>query len=141
MIKRHPWRWRRWSPGASPSAEAGLDVGQQVDATSARRVAGRTGILVLGALILLGGMAAVAVTQGAAPIPTSTALRLLFSDLPFISAPTDIPDSWHTIVFDIRLPRIVAAGLVGSALAYSGASYQGVFRNPLASPFLLGIAS
>ena len=36
---------------------------------------------------------------------------------------------------------MIAAGLVGAALAYSGASYQGVFRNPLAGPFLLGVAS
>ncbi|HJN92742.1 MAG TPA: iron ABC transporter permease [Dehalococcoidia bacterium] len=101
----------------------------------------RKGALVAAALTALVAMAAIAVTQGAAPIPATTALRLLLSDLPFITAPTDVPDSWHTIVFDIRLPRIVAAGLVGSALAYSGASYQGVFRNPLAGPFLLGIAS
>ena len=41
----------------------------------------------------------------------------------------------------IRLPRIVLAGLVGAALAVAGATYQGVFRNPLADPYLLGVAS
>ena len=45
------------------------------------------------------------------------------------------------IVWDVRLPRIVLAGLVGAALAMAGAAFQGVFRNPLADPFLLGAAA
>jgi iron complex transport system permease protein len=141
MIKRNTWRLRRWLPAESRTIDVRLPAGRKEDASAVRHLTHRTGILGLGAVIVLIAMAAVAVTQGAAPIPATTTLRLLFSDLPFVTAPTDIPDSWHTIVFDIRLPRIVAAGLVGAALAYSGASYQGVFRNPLAGPFLLGIAS
>ncbi len=46
-----------------------------------------------------------------------------------------------TIVWEIRLPRVLLAGLVGGTLAYSGAAYQGVFRNPLADPYLLGVAA
>lgn len=46
-----------------------------------------------------------------------------------------------TIVWQIRLPRVLCAALVGAALALSGAAYQGVFRNPLADPYLLGVAS
>ena len=49
--------------------------------------------------------------------------------------------SAETILLQIRLPRIVLAGLVGAALAVAGATYQGVFRNPLADPYLLGVAS
>ena len=45
------------------------------------------------------------------------------------------------IVWELRLPRVVLAGLVGAALAVSGAAFQGVFRNPLADPFLLGAAA
>jgi iron complex transport system permease protein len=45
------------------------------------------------------------------------------------------------IVWDIRLPRVILAGLVGASLACSGATYQGVFRNPLADPYLLGVAA
>ena len=41
---------------------------------------------------------------------------------------------------DIRLPRIILAGLVGAALAVAGATYQGLFRNPLADPYLIGVA-
>lgn len=46
-----------------------------------------------------------------------------------------------TIVWQIRLPRVLLAALVGASLALSGAAYQGVFRNPLADPYLLGVAS
>ena len=46
-----------------------------------------------------------------------------------------------TIVWQIRLPRVLLAALVGGSLALSGAAYQGVFRNPLADPYLLGVAS
>jgi iron complex transport system permease protein len=45
-----------------------------------------------------------------------------------------------TVVFQIRLPRVVAAMLVGAALAAAGATYQGMFRNPLVSPDILGVA-
>jgi iron complex transport system permease protein len=45
------------------------------------------------------------------------------------------------IVWEIRLPRVILAGLVGAALAMAGAAFQGVFRNPLADPFLLGAAA
>lgn len=47
----------------------------------------------------------------------------------------------HAVLFAVRIPRIVMAVLVGAALAASGASYQGLFRNPLVSPDLLGVAS
>jgi len=46
-----------------------------------------------------------------------------------------------SVIFDIRLPRVLLAALVGSALATSGAVYQAVFRNPLADPYLLGAAA
>jgi len=51
------------------------------------------------------------------------------------------PSVLDTVVFQIRLPRIVAAMLVGAGLSISGASFQGLFRNPLVSPQILGVAS
>jgi iron complex transport system permease protein len=48
---------------------------------------------------------------------------------------------FDTILFDLRLPRTVLLALVGAALAGSGAAYQGLFRNPLADPYLIGVAS
>ncbi len=46
-----------------------------------------------------------------------------------------------TIIWQMRLPRVLLAALVGAALAVSGAAFQGLFRNPLADPYLLGVAS
>ncbi len=50
-------------------------------------------------------------------------------------------DTVHTILWSIRLPRTALIALVGAALAGSGAAYQGLFRNPLADPYLIGVAS
>jgi iron complex transport system permease protein len=50
-------------------------------------------------------------------------------------------DTFRTILWNIRLPRTVLIALVGAALAGSGAAYQGLFRNPLADPYLIGVAS
>lgn len=47
----------------------------------------------------------------------------------------------HTIVWDLRLPRVALAALVGAALALSGAALQGLFRNPLADPYVLGVSA
>jgi iron complex transport system permease protein len=47
----------------------------------------------------------------------------------------------HAILFDIRLPRIVLAGVVGTCLAAAGAAYQSLLRNPLAEPYLLGVSN
>ena len=45
------------------------------------------------------------------------------------------------LVLHVRLPRVLTAGIVGATLAASGVAYQGVFRNPLADPFLIGVAA
>ena len=49
--------------------------------------------------------------------------------------------SEQTVVFRIRLPRVIAAMLVGGGLAIAGASFQGLFRNPLVSPDILGVSA
>jgi iron complex transport system permease protein len=50
-------------------------------------------------------------------------------------------DIFRTILLEIRLPRTALIALVGAALAGSGAAYQGLFRNPLADPYLIGVAA
>lgn len=92
-------------------------------------------------LVLLSLAFVLALTRGAAPIPASTALAFVLDRLPWVTLHPDVPATWQQIVVDVRLPRVTAAVLVGAALSGSGAAYQGVFRNPLADPFLLGIAS
>jgi iron complex transport system permease protein len=70
---------------------------------------------------------------GSVFIPPTEAWRVL------IGAATN--ETFRTILLDIRLPRTVLIALVGAALAGSGATYQGLFRNPLADPYLIGVAS
>ena len=101
------------------------------------RSIGSIGLATAGLLVT----AAIALTIGAAPIPAHTSIGVLLEQIPFVNLGVEAPGTWERIVVDVRLPRVVTAGLVGAALAYSGAAYQGVFRNPLADSFLLGIAS
>ncbi len=76
---------------------------------------------------------------GRVDIPFATVLKILGSTL----LPLD--QNWSTtaysVVMDVRLPRIMAGVLVGAALSISGASFQGVFQNPLVSPHILGVAA
>lgn len=52
-----------------------------------------------------------------------------------------IPAAISTVIFEIRIPRIIAAILIGTALSVSGAAFQGTFRNPLVSPDILGVSA
>jgi iron complex transport system permease protein len=54
---------------------------------------------------------------------------------------SDLPEAYRTILFSLRLPHTALIALTGAALAGSGAAYQGLFRNPLADPYLIGVAS
>jgi iron complex transport system permease protein len=55
--------------------------------------------------------------------------------------PAGMSEQEASILAELRLPRVIVAGLVGASLAASGAAYQAVFRNPLADPYLLGAAA
>ncbi len=68
-------------------------------------------------------------------------IRILLSRLPLIQLTPDWQETSETILFSIRLPRTLLIALTGAALGGSGAAYQGLFRNPLADPYLIGIAS
>ena len=65
----------------------------------------------------------------------------LINRLPVFSIHSGLTDTDWSIVWQIRAPRVVLAALVGSTLSIAGASYQGVFRNPLVDPYLLGVAA
>ncbi len=54
---------------------------------------------------------------------------------------TTLPDTLQTVLFNVRIPRILCALIVGGALAVSGTTYQGLFKNPMVSPDILGAAS
>ena len=81
-----------------------------------------------------------AASLGAVQIPPLTVPKIVLSKLPFVHMAHTWPDSWDTIVWNLRLPRVVLAGIVGASLSMSGATYQGLFRNPLADPYLIGAA-
>ena len=65
----------------------------------------------------------------------------LLNRLPLISVDSGLTVTDWSIVWQIRAPRVVLAAIVGSTLSIAGASYQGVFRNPLVDPYLLGVAA
>ena len=53
----------------------------------------------------------------------------------------DFTDPIHFIIFEVRLPRIILSVLTGGLLAMAGASYQAIFQNPMADPFVMGVSS
>jgi iron complex transport system permease protein len=65
----------------------------------------------------------------------------LLDHLPLISVDSGVSEREWSIIWNIRMPRVVLAGIVGAMLSVGGASYQGVFRNPLVDPYLLGAAA
>jgi iron complex transport system permease protein len=95
-------------------------------------------------ILLLALALLLSVAFGAVVIPLGTVARLLLGGLPGLGgllSGTEIDVSFLTIVYRIRLPHTALVALSGAALAGSGAAYQGLFRNPLADPYLIGVAS
>ncbi|MDY6910976.1 MAG: iron chelate uptake ABC transporter family permease subunit [Chloroflexota bacterium] len=93
-----------------------------------------------GLLLLLAVIMAFATSVGSADISFFTVWQILLSKLPFFNFSETWTSNTETIILTIRLPRIVMAGLVGASLAVAGATYQGLFRNPLADPYLIGVS-
>lgn len=91
------------------------------------------------ALALLGVALMLGTAIGPVGIGPAEVMKVLLRHL--LQLNVDVAPVSDTIVWEIRLPRVLLAGLVGGTLAYSGAAYQGVFRNPLADPYLLGVAA
>lgn len=81
----------------------------------------------------------VALFVGAYTVSPVTVLEILVREFAPLGQLSDLPEK--SIILDIRLPRVVLAGLVGMALSGSGVALQGVFRNPLVDPFILGISA
>ncbi|MFA5002421.1 MAG: iron ABC transporter permease [Methanolinea sp.] len=89
--------------------------------------------------ILLGITALISISIGRYTIPPEQVIKGLMSKV-LLTTP-DLTPVMQTVLFDVRLPRIIAAILVGAGLSIAGASFQGVFRNPLVSPYILGVSS
>jgi iron complex transport system permease protein len=95
------------------------------------------GIAVAVAVLALGLIAAFAV--GRYPVGISDFGRLAWGQL--TGTPSGVAPAIQTVIFEIRGPRVLAAVLVGAALAVAGTAFQGLFRNPLVSPDILGASS
>lgn len=79
--------------------------------------------------------------QGPANIPFSSIVALLAEPLGVENTQADIRPWMHSVLTDVRMPRLLVGALAGASLAVCGAVMQGMFRNPLASPSILGVSS
>ncbi|HZU86253.1 MAG TPA: iron ABC transporter permease [Anaerolineaceae bacterium] len=92
-------------------------------------------------LLLLAAALVLSVAVGSVFIPPADILRLVGARLGLAAAPGPELQTFDTILFSLRLPHAFLIALAGAALSGSGAAYQGLFRNPLADPYLIGVAS
>ncbi|HEX6341198.1 iron ABC transporter permease [Umezawaea sp.] len=119
------------------------------DGTSARRVPSpvplrpprlRAVWLVAGLVVVVAALL-VGVSTGPVTLPPGSVAAELLSLLPGVDLDSGLSERERALLLDLRLPRVVLGLLVGGLLALAGACYQGVFRNPLADPHLLGVAA
>ena len=78
---------------------------------------------------------------GVTPLRLSSVLFEILNILPFLSLNSGLSELESTILWNWRIPRVLLGFFVGASLAVAGAGFQGIFRNPLADPFLLGSAA
>jgi iron complex transport system permease protein len=101
----------------------------------------RRPLVIPGLVVSLGLAILAAVAVGAVWISPWDSLRLLTWKLGLMGRPGAIPRSTSVILLQLRLPRVLLAGLVGAALASAGAVFQALFRNPMADPAIIGVSS
>jgi iron complex transport system permease protein len=118
-----------------PAAQSGQAA--RHDRLGGGRRPGRA-VAVAGGLLVIAVLAGIAIGPAALSVPQ--VLQALATHLPWHPHVT-VPALDTAIVWQIRLPRVILGALVGSMLAGGGAAYQGIFRNPLADPYLLGAAA
>ena len=102
------------------------DICEQYRGFSARKLS-----FIILLAVVLSGVALIALSQGASSVGFKDSFAALFRDSGLA----------HAIIWKLRLPRIVMAILAGCGLALAGTVFQAILRNPLASPYTLGIAS
>lgn len=99
----------------------------------------RPALIPLAAAALLLSLGAAAAT-GSVPIPLGEILALVEEALLGLPA-SGVPPTHAVIFWDIRLPRVALAALIGASLSLAGVAFQGLFRNPLADAYVLGVSS
>ncbi|SDD55595.1 iron complex transport system permease protein [Rhodococcus tukisamuensis] len=123
---------------AAGTGPAGTTAASRVD-TGPRR--GRSALVLAAAVLILMAALLVGVLVGPAGLTARSVLLDLLDAIPGVHVDSGLTPQQHAILWQIRLPRVVLGALVGATLAIAGAAYQGVFRNPLADPYLLGVSS
>jgi iron complex transport system permease protein len=109
--------------------------------TTALRPAGLRPVWVAGGLLAVAVALVVGVAIGSVPLPPVGVAAELLNLIPGVRLHSGLTEREVAIITELRLPRVVLGLLVGAMLALAGAAYQGVFRNPLADPHLLGVAA
>jgi len=95
-------------------------------------------------LIVFGIVFVLSLNLGYAPIPFSHILTILAKQVPILDnlvGSSNILPKHEVIIVQIRLPRVICGALVGAALAAAGVTYQGIFRNPMADPYVIGAST
>ena len=95
--------------------------------------------LAVGAFVVVAALLGLAL--GPVGLGTGRVARELLSHMPFLGVESPLTETEDAILWELRAPRVALGLLVGALLASAGAAYQGVFRNPLADPYLLGAAA
>lgn len=111
-----------------------VEVAPRVEA---RGVGLRPGLIAAGFLLVA---LVVGVAVGVADLGFGSIVRSALSYVPFLHVHQPLGAVDQALLWQLRAPRVALAALVGGMLAIAGASYQGVFRNPLCDPYLLGVA-
>ena len=94
--------------------------------------------LAIATAVLIAGLL-LAFTVGRYPVSLAELANVLFSKITAHRA--DVSPAVESVIMQVRGPRVLAAALVGAALAVAGTAFQGLFRNPLVSPDILGASS
>ncbi|TCN46234.1 iron complex transport system permease protein [Rhodococcus sp. SMB37] len=101
----------------------------------------RRALVLGGAVIALFAAMLVGILVGPAGLTAQGVLLDVLDKVPFVDVESGLTTRQQAILWNIRMPRVVLGVIVGAMLAVAGAAYQGVFRNPLADPYLLGVSS
>ncbi|MGE7604217.1 FecCD family ABC transporter permease [Peribacillus sp. NPDC097675] len=83
----------------------------------------------------------IGISIGSVSVPVPVLLQIIGKEVLHLPIAGEPDETLTNIVMNIRLPRVLLAGLVGASLAIAGAAFQGLLRNPLADPYTLGISS
>jgi iron complex transport system permease protein len=129
------------TPGRSDVNEALPRSAPRTVVAEAEPRSWRAPLVLVGLALLLVGSCVVSLGLGPFPVPTSDVAQVLWSRVTGAPVPADVPRAADTVVWQLRVPRIVTGAMVGAVLAACGAALQAVVRNVLADPYLLGVSS